>query len=121
VPVRAGCDIYYYHNMLSSEYREFITPSKYETLSELINFARQQEMELKKQVERGKKRLMGNNSSLIKKQRVVESPKKVESRGGSPPRCKSCGRNHWGNVCLRTNHATTVGRWDTELQTAQVR
>jgi hypothetical protein len=44
--------IYYYHNMRGAEYREFITPSKFETLSEIINAAREREVELKKQIER---------------------------------------------------------------------
>ncbi|KAJ0821096.1 putative retrotransposon gag domain-containing protein [Helianthus annuus] len=43
----------YYYNMLSAEYREFMTPSNYETLTEIINVAREREIELKKQVERG--------------------------------------------------------------------
>ncbi|XP_022041465.1 uncharacterized protein LOC110944051 [Helianthus annuus] len=38
-----------YYGMLKAEYREFITPSKCETLSELINLAPDREIELKRQ------------------------------------------------------------------------
>ncbi|KAD6455172.1 hypothetical protein E3N88_09878 [Mikania micrantha] len=44
-----------YHNMLNTKYREFLTPSKCETLNELINCARERELELKRQEDRGDK------------------------------------------------------------------
>ena len=52
--------------MLSVEYREFMTPSKYETLTEIINTAREPEIELKKQVERGERRARDVNPSPTK-------------------------------------------------------
>ncbi|XP_022042236.1 uncharacterized protein LOC110944899 [Helianthus annuus] len=79
--------IYYYYNMLSAEYREFMTPSKYETLTKIINVAREREIELKKQVERGERRAHDVNPSPTKKARTGESGKKVDAKGGSPS-CK---------------------------------
>ncbi|XP_022029611.1 uncharacterized protein LOC110930564 [Helianthus annuus] len=75
--------IYYYYNMLSAEYREFMTPSKYETLTEIINTAREREIELKKQVERGERRAHDVNPSPTKKARTGESGKKVDAKGKS--------------------------------------
>ncbi|KAD5317330.1 hypothetical protein E3N88_17276 [Mikania micrantha] len=45
-----------YHNMLNTKYREFLTPSKCETLNELIDFARERELEFKRQEDQGDKR-----------------------------------------------------------------
>ncbi|KAD3066814.1 hypothetical protein E3N88_34694 [Mikania micrantha] len=44
-----------YYSMLNAKYREFLTPSKCETLSELTDCARERELELKRQEERGGK------------------------------------------------------------------
>ncbi|XP_022024672.1 uncharacterized protein LOC110925006 [Helianthus annuus] len=79
--------IYYYYNMLSAEYREFMTPSKYETLTEIINTAREREIGLKKQIERGERRAQDVNPSPTKKARTAESAKKTDAKGGSPS-CK---------------------------------
>ncbi|KAD5317689.1 hypothetical protein E3N88_17635 [Mikania micrantha] len=45
-----------YHSMLNAKYREFLIPSKFETLSELIDCAHERELELKRQEDRGEKR-----------------------------------------------------------------
>jgi hypothetical protein len=74
--------IYYYHNMLSSKYREFITPSKCETLAEIINFAWEREIELKKQMERGERRMSNPNPSHVEKQKFIDAPKKANQKGG---------------------------------------
>ncbi|XP_021986107.1 uncharacterized protein LOC110882379 [Helianthus annuus] len=87
--------IYYYYNMLSAEYRELMTPSKYETLTEIIKTAREREIELKKQVERGERRPQDVNPSPTKKARTAESGKKVEAKGGSPS-CRVWGKGHKG-------------------------
>ena len=39
--------IYYYHHMLGAEYCEFLTQSRFQTLTEIINAAREREHELK--------------------------------------------------------------------------
>ncbi|KAF5816405.1 putative nucleotidyltransferase, Ribonuclease H [Helianthus annuus] len=108
--------IYYYYNMLSAEYREFMTPSKYETLTEIINTAREREIELKKQVERGERRAHDVNPSPTKKARTGESGKKVDAKGGSP-NCKVCGKGHKGEcrfkdkpcpICNKTGHTASL-------------
>ncbi|XP_022018890.1 uncharacterized protein LOC110918920 [Helianthus annuus] len=108
--------IYYYYNILSAEYQEFMTPSKYETLTEIINTAREREIELKKQVERGERRAQDVNPSPTKKARTAESGKKVEAKGGSPS-CKVCGKGHKGEcrfkdkpcpVCGKTGHTASL-------------
>ncbi|KAJ0483468.1 putative nucleotidyltransferase, Ribonuclease H [Helianthus annuus] len=108
--------IYYYYNMLSAEYREFMTPSKYETLTEIINVAREREIELKKQVERGERRAQDVNRSPTKKARTGESGKKVDAKGGSPS-CKVCGKGHKGEcrfkdkpcpICSKTGHTASL-------------
>ncbi|XP_021980413.1 uncharacterized protein LOC110876551 [Helianthus annuus] len=108
--------IYYYYDMLSAEYREFMTPSKYETLTEIINVAREREIELKKQVERGEQRAQDVNPSPTKKARTGESGKKVDAKGGSPS-CKLCGKGHKGEcrfkdkscpICSKTGHTVSL-------------
>ncbi|XP_022032579.1 uncharacterized protein LOC110933677 [Helianthus annuus] len=90
-----------YHDMLKAEYREFITPSKCETLNELINWARDREIELKRQVERGEKRQIekGSTQSTSKKPKTHDQGKKEASKGGFP-RCKTCGKPHSGECLL---------------------
>ncbi|KAJ0956101.1 putative transcription factor interactor and regulator CCHC(Zn) family [Helianthus annuus] len=108
--------IYYYYNMLSVEYREFMTPSKYETLTEIINVAREREIELKKQVERDEQSAQDVNPSPTKKARTGESGKKADVKGGSPS-CKVCGKGHKGEcrfkdkpcpICGKTGHTVSL-------------
>ncbi|XP_021985155.1 uncharacterized protein LOC110881092 [Helianthus annuus] len=108
--------IYYYYNMLSAEYREFMTPSKYETLTEIINTAREREIELKKQIERGERREQDVNPSPTKKARTAELAKKTDAKGGSPS-CKACGKGHKGEcrfkdkscpICGKTGHTASL-------------
>ncbi|XP_022019431.1 uncharacterized protein LOC110919472 [Helianthus annuus] len=104
--------IYYYYNMVSAEYREFMIPSKYETLTEIINVAREWEIELKKQVEWGERRAHDVNPSPTKKARTNETGKKSDAKGGSPS-CKIFGKGHKGEcrfkdkpcpICWKTGH-----------------
>ncbi|XP_022040156.1 uncharacterized protein LOC110942693 [Helianthus annuus] len=108
--------IYYYYNMLSAEYREFMTPSKYETLTEIITTPREREIELKKQVERGERRAQDVNPSPTKKARTAESRKKVDTKGGSPG-CKVCRKGHKGEcrfkdkscpICSKTGYTVSL-------------
>ncbi|XP_022019978.1 uncharacterized protein LOC110920046 [Helianthus annuus] len=101
--------IYYYYNMLSAEYREFMTPSKYETLTEIINTAREREIELKKEIERGERRAMDVNPSPTKKARTTESVKKTDVKGGSPS-CKVCGKGHKGECRFKYNPCPIYGK-----------
>ncbi|XP_035835859.1 uncharacterized protein LOC118484074 [Helianthus annuus] len=102
--------------MLSAEYREFMTPSKYETLTEIINTARVREIELKKQIERGERRAQVVDPSPTKKARTTESSKKQDGKGGSPS-CKVCGKGHKGEcrfkdkpcpICGKTGHTAAL-------------
>ncbi|XP_022032372.1 uncharacterized protein LOC110933459 [Helianthus annuus] len=74
-----------YHGMLKAEYQEFITPTKCETLNELINLARDREIELRRQAERGEKRVFENvpSSSPSKKQKFQDHGKKDKAKGTS--------------------------------------
>ncbi|XP_022014849.1 uncharacterized protein LOC110914360 [Helianthus annuus] len=90
-----------YHGMLKAEYREFIIRAKCETLNELINLARDREIELRRQAESGEKRVPENvpSSSPSKKQKFQDQGKKDKAKG-SIPKCKTCGKLHtWG--CLK--------------------
>ncbi|XP_021971510.1 uncharacterized protein LOC110866673 [Helianthus annuus] len=108
--------VYYYYNMLSAEYWEFMTPSKYETLTEIINTAREREIELKMQIERGERRARIVNPNPTKKARITESSKKQEGKGGSP-NCKVCRKGHKGEcrfkdklcpICGKTGHTAAL-------------
>ncbi|XP_021991699.1 uncharacterized protein LOC110888481 [Helianthus annuus] len=106
----------YYYNMLSAEYREFMTPSKYETLTKIINTAREREIELKKQIERSERRAVDVNPSPTKKARTTESAEKPDVKGGSPS-CKVCGKGNKGEcrfkdkpcpICGKTGHTAPL-------------
>ncbi|XP_021974872.1 uncharacterized protein LOC110869984 [Helianthus annuus] len=90
-----------YHGMLKAEYQEFIIPAKCETLNELINIARDREIELRRQVERGEKRVSENvpSSSPSKKQKFQDQSKKDKAKG-SIPKCKTYWKLHTGE-CLK--------------------
>ncbi|XP_021979822.1 uncharacterized protein LOC110875938 [Helianthus annuus] len=89
-----------YHAMLKAEYREFVNPSKCAALNELIEWARDREIEIKRQVERGEKRVAEKptNASLSKKARYQDQSKKGKT-SGEIPTCKTCGKHHSGE-CL---------------------
>ncbi|XP_035845851.1 uncharacterized protein LOC118492152 [Helianthus annuus] len=95
--------------MLSAEYREFMTPSKYETLTEIINTAREREIELKKQIERGERRAHDVNPSPTKKARTAELTKKTDAKGGSPS-CKVCGKGHKGECHFKDKPCPICGK-----------
>ncbi|KAJ0809969.1 putative nucleotidyltransferase, Ribonuclease H [Helianthus annuus] len=90
-----------YHGMLKAEIREFITPSKCETLDEIIDLARDREIEIKRQDERGEKRQVekGSTQGSSKKPKTQDQGKKEASKGGFP-RCKTCGKPHSGECLL---------------------
>ncbi|KAD2805171.1 hypothetical protein E3N88_38548 [Mikania micrantha] len=79
-----------YHTMLNTKYREFLTPSKCETLNELINCARERELELKRQEDRGDKRKAETETGSSKKARFAKLFKKPVF---TKP-CPNCGRMH---------------------------
>ncbi|XP_022032674.1 uncharacterized protein LOC110933776 [Helianthus annuus] len=90
-----------FYGVLKAEFREFITPSKCETLDELINLARDREIDIKRQEERGEKRPSekGASSSPSKKGTYQEQGRKDKSKGGITP-CKTCGKLHTGECLL---------------------
>ncbi|XP_022006996.1 uncharacterized protein LOC110905856 [Helianthus annuus] len=90
-----------YHGMLKAEIREFITPSKCGTLDEIIDLARDREIEIRRQDERGEKRQVekGSTQGSSKKPKMHDQGKKEVSKGGFP-RCKTCGKPHSGECLL---------------------
>ncbi|XP_021989643.1 uncharacterized protein LOC110886184 [Helianthus annuus] len=101
--------IYYYYNMLSVEYREFMAPSKYGHLTEIVNAAREREIELKKQIERGERSVFDINPSPTKKPKPNEAPKKGAAKGGLP-QCKICGKTHKGECYFKNKPCPTCGK-----------
>ncbi|XP_022018951.1 uncharacterized protein LOC110918983 [Helianthus annuus] len=91
--------------MLSAEYREFMTPSKYKHLMEIVNATREREI-LKKQIERGERRALDENPSPTKTQKVNECPKKGNTKGGST-QCKTCGKAHRDECYFKNNSCVT--------------
>ncbi|XP_035831854.1 uncharacterized protein LOC110869861 [Helianthus annuus] len=89
-----------YHAMLKAEYREFVNPSKCATLNELIDWVRDREIEIKRQVERGEKRVAEKptNTNPSKKARYQDQNRKGKTSCGIPT-CKTCGKHHSGE-CL---------------------
>ncbi|XP_022014435.1 uncharacterized protein LOC110913926 [Helianthus annuus] len=84
-----------------AEIREFITPSKCETLDEIIDLARDREIEIKRQDGRGEKRQVekGSTQGSSKKPKTHDQGKKEAPKGGFP-RCKTCGKPHSGECLL---------------------
>ncbi|XP_021985444.1 uncharacterized protein LOC110881523 [Helianthus annuus] len=90
-----------FYGVLKAEIREFITPSKCETLEELINLARDREIEIKRQEEQGEKRPSekGASFSPSKQGKFQDQGRKGKSKGGITP-CKTCGKLHIGECLL---------------------
>ncbi|KAD3641749.1 hypothetical protein E3N88_30973 [Mikania micrantha] len=98
-----------YHSMLNAKYREFLTPSKCETLSELIDCARERELELNRQEERGEKRKAEKEGGSSKKPKFSNSPKKFA--GSREVRhCTTCGRNHLGECYAKSMNCYKCGK-----------
>ncbi|XP_035841302.1 uncharacterized protein LOC118488191 [Helianthus annuus] len=96
--------------------KEFMNPSKYETLTEIINVAWEREIELEKQIERGERRAQIVNPSPTKKAHTRESSKKQEGKSGSS-NCKICGKGHKSEcrfkdkpcpICGKTEHTAAL-------------
>ncbi|XP_035830927.1 uncharacterized protein LOC118480272 [Helianthus annuus] len=90
-----------FYGILKAEFMEFITPSKCETLDELINLARDREIEIRRQEERGEKRPSekGTSSSPSKRGNFQDQGRKEKSKSGITP-CKTCGKLHTGECLL---------------------
>ncbi|XP_022007213.1 uncharacterized protein LOC110906378 [Helianthus annuus] len=101
--------IYYYHNILRAEYREFVTPSNYENLTDIINAAREREIELKKQIEIGERRALAANPSPTKKPKVTKPSRKGNVKEGSPS-CEICGRAHRGKCFYKDKPCVLCGK-----------
>ncbi|KAD3067290.1 hypothetical protein E3N88_35170 [Mikania micrantha] len=98
-----------YHNMLSAKFREFLSPSKCSTLSELIDCARERELELKRQEDRGEKRKVEKDVGSSKKIKFSNSPKKSGSSRDIKP-CITCGKNHLGECHFKTMFCYKCGK-----------
>ncbi|KAD5803662.1 hypothetical protein E3N88_15022 [Mikania micrantha] len=90
-----------YHSMLNAKYREFLIPSKFETLSELIDCARERELELKRQEDRGEKRKVERDVGPSKKGKFV-SPLKKFSSLREAKHCLKCGKKHLGECYFKS-------------------
>ncbi|KAM0035952.1 putative transcription factor interactor and regulator CCHC(Zn) family [Helianthus debilis subsp. tardiflorus] len=90
-----------YHAMLKAEYREFVNPSKCETLNELIDWARDREIEIRRQIERGEKRVAEKttNPNPSKEAKYQDQSKKGKTSSGIPT-CKTYGKHHSGECLL---------------------
>ncbi|XP_022007968.1 uncharacterized protein LOC110907274 [Helianthus annuus] len=108
-----------YHAMLKAEYREFVNPSKCETLSELIDCARDREIELRRQVEREEKRVAEKttNRNPSKRQditiKIGKGRQVVESR-----LVRRAGNIIQVNVCWERKGAINVGKRDIRIISA---
>ncbi|KAJ0771184.1 putative nucleotidyltransferase, Ribonuclease H [Helianthus annuus] len=87
--------------MLKAEYREFVNPSKCAMLNELIDWARDREIELRRQVERGEKRVVEKptNTNPSKKAKYQDQNRKGKTSSGIPT-CKTWGKHHSGECLL---------------------
>ncbi|KAD5961588.1 hypothetical protein E3N88_13061 [Mikania micrantha] len=90
-----------YHSMLNAKYREFLIPSKFETLSELIDCARERELELKRQEDRGEKRKIEGDVGSSKKGKFV-NPLKKSSSLKEARHCLTCGKKHFGECYFKS-------------------
>ncbi|KAD3337002.1 hypothetical protein E3N88_32522 [Mikania micrantha] len=95
-----------YHTMLNAKYREFLTPSRCDTLMELIDCARERELELKRQDDRGEKRKAVVEVGSSKKAKFVKPPKKTSF---IKP-CSNCGKLHTGECRARTTICYKCGK-----------
>ncbi|XP_035843901.1 uncharacterized protein LOC118490395 [Helianthus annuus] len=83
-----------FYGVLKAEFREFITPSKCETLDELINLARDREIEIKRQKSVEKR-------DQMKKVEVRPRPKRGSKKG-----CYKCGKEGHSSYQCSNNPKT---------------
>ena len=95
--------------MLSAKYREFLTPSRCETLSELIDCARDQELELKRQVERGEKRSLEKDAGSSKNAKFSSSSNN-SSISKDARSCSKCGKKHGGACWMDSKTCFKCGK-----------
>ncbi|KAK1406134.1 hypothetical protein QVD17_41421 [Tagetes erecta] len=101
--------IYHCHNMLHGDYRGFLNPSTFTSLVEIIDAAREREIELNKQVERGERKTVDLNPSPTKKLKFTESPKKGNGKGALQG-CKICGKLHKGECYFKNKPCINCGK-----------
>ncbi|KAK1424323.1 hypothetical protein QVD17_19650 [Tagetes erecta] len=101
--------IYHYHNMLHGDYRGFLNPSTFKSLAEIIDAAREREIELNKQVERGERKTVDLNPSPTKKLKFTESPKKGNGKSALQG-CKICGKLHKGECYFKNKPCINCGK-----------
>ncbi|XP_076885127.1 uncharacterized protein LOC143534547 [Bidens hawaiensis] len=84
-----------FHLILKTEIREFISPSKCGSLEELLNWAREREVELKGQLERdGKRKLDVVIPAAPTKKAKNFKPAKIPSFKKEFSNCQFCGKRH---------------------------
>ncbi|XP_076907017.1 uncharacterized protein LOC143563339 [Bidens hawaiensis] len=100
-----------FHLILKTEIREFISPSKCGSLEELLNWAREREVELKRQVERdGKRKLDVVIPTAPAKKSKIFKPTKVPSLKKESGTCQFCGKRHFGECRYKNPSCYKCGR-----------
>ncbi|XP_076891657.1 uncharacterized protein LOC143543153 [Bidens hawaiensis] len=100
-----------FYLILKMEIREFISPSKCVSLEELLNWAREREVELKRQVERdGKRKLDVVIPSAPTKKAKIFKPTQVPSFKKESGTCQFCGKRHFGECRYKNPTCYKCGR-----------
>ncbi|KAK9049844.1 hypothetical protein SSX86_031187 [Deinandra increscens subsp. villosa] len=105
-----GARMFFYRNMLKSTIKDFVPLSSFATVEEMINAARARELDITRREEARERR--GPNeaqSNPPKKQKMGESPKKKEFKGGNS-KCKICGRGHPGECLFKDRPCLNCGK-----------
>ncbi|XP_076954599.1 uncharacterized protein LOC143629129 [Bidens hawaiensis] len=100
-----------FHLILKTEIREFISPSKCGSLEELLNWAREREVELKRQVDRdGKRKLDVVIPATPAKKAKIFKPTKVPSFKKESGTWQFCGKRHFGEFRYKNPTCYKCGR-----------
>ncbi|KAK1432009.1 hypothetical protein QVD17_08873 [Tagetes erecta] len=101
-----------FHLILKTEIREFISPSKCGSLEELLNWAREREMELKRQVERdGKRKAEVVTPAAPAKKAKTFTYAKGPGLKNEPSSCRFCGKRHFGECRYKNPICYKCGKY----------
>ncbi|KAK1423394.1 hypothetical protein QVD17_18696 [Tagetes erecta] len=101
-----------FHLILNTEIREFISPSKCGSLEELLNWAREREMELKRQVERdGKRKAEVVAPAAPAKKAKTFTYAKGPALKNEPGSCRFCGKRHFGECRYKNPICYKCGKY----------
>ncbi|KAK9079891.1 hypothetical protein SSX86_001564 [Deinandra increscens subsp. villosa] len=104
-----GARMFFYRNMLKAKIKNFMPLDRFTTVEQMINAARAREMDVIREEAQEARKPTGGNPNPPKKQKVGDSSKKRDTRGGGS-KCKVCGKGHSGECIFKDRPCLNCGK-----------